>query len=88
MRSEPGSRPRIRLLHHLARSGGTVISRCLGAMDRVVLLSEIHPLGVRMFDPLYQAHAWHGLLTDDDVANLRHRPLPVAEAVKLRGLFP
>jgi len=36
-------KPRIRLLHQLGRSGGTLISRCLGSMQGVVLLSEIHP---------------------------------------------
>ncbi|EMI22529.1 hypothetical protein RMSM_00554 [Rhodopirellula maiorica SM1] len=34
------------LLHHLARTGGTLFSRCLAAMDSVYLLSEINPLGV------------------------------------------
>lgn len=83
MPSETATRPRMRLLHHLARSGGTVISRCLGAMNRVVLLSEIHPLGVRLFDPLHQARAWHDLLTDEDLEGLRRRPPAFAEAIGL-----
>ncbi len=44
--------PVVRLVHHLARSGGTLISRCLGCMSGVLLLSEIHPLGTRHFNPL------------------------------------
>lgn len=48
---------------NLARSGGTLISRCLGCMERVALLSEVHPLGVRLIDPAEQAARWHGLLT-------------------------
>ena len=39
----------------MARSGGTIICRCLASMERIVLLSEIHPLGARMFNPLDQA---------------------------------
>jgi hypothetical protein len=47
---------------NLARSGGTLIGRCLGCMDGVALLSEVHPLGVKMIDPAEQARRWHTLL--------------------------
>ena len=33
-----------RVIHHMACSGGTLISKCLAAMPNVVLLSEIDPL--------------------------------------------
>jgi hypothetical protein len=36
--------PLIRTLHHLSCTGGTVISKCLAAMPRVALLSELNPL--------------------------------------------
>ena len=36
----------IRLIHNLPRSGGTIISKCLGAQKDVILLSEIHPDGI------------------------------------------
>lgn len=52
----------IRLWLNLARSGGTLLSRCLGCMEGVLLLSEVHPLGVRSIDPAEQAATWHGLL--------------------------
>ena len=35
-----GARPTLRLVHHMARSGGTLISKCLGCMTGVLLLSE------------------------------------------------
>ncbi len=76
-------KPVIRVIHHMARTGGTLICRCLASMDNVVLLSEIHPLGLRMFDPLRQAHEWYGLLTEADIASLRQRPLEFAEAILL-----
>ena len=38
----------IRLIHNLQRSGGTIISKCLGAQENVILLSEIHPYGVEI----------------------------------------
>jgi hypothetical protein len=66
-------RPTLRLLHHMARSGGTLISRCLGCMSGVLLLSEIHPLGTAQFNPLVQARRWYGLLSSQDLAELRAR---------------
>ncbi|MBI4184614.1 MAG: hypothetical protein HY521_11525 [Proteobacteria bacterium] len=72
----PDARRPIRLLHHLARTGGKVISRCLASMSEVVLLSEIHPRGANVFNPLQQAFEWFQLvslpefvgrpITDDD----------------------
>ena len=37
-------RPLIHTVHHLACTGGTVISKCLAAMPRVALVSEVNPL--------------------------------------------
>jgi hypothetical protein len=34
----------LRTIHHLACSGGTVISKCLAAMPHVALISEVNPL--------------------------------------------
>lgn len=34
----------IRILHHWACSGGTILSRTIGSLPRVVLFSEVHPL--------------------------------------------
>jgi hypothetical protein len=36
-------KPDIRVIHHLACSGGTLISKCISAMPNVYLLSEAHP---------------------------------------------
>ena len=69
----PLARPELRLVHHMARSGGTLFSKCLGCMEGVLLLSEIHPLGIRQFNPLDQAQGWFRLLTAEDVADLRRR---------------
>jgi len=51
----------VRIIHNLARSGGTIFARCLGCMDSVALLSEIHPLTVGIFGATQQAAEWHGL---------------------------
>ncbi|HCE2178911.1 TPA: hypothetical protein NGT44_002469 [Vibrio parahaemolyticus] len=36
-------KPTIRIIQHLACSGGTLISKCISAMPNVYLLSEVHP---------------------------------------------
>jgi hypothetical protein len=40
---EANNKPRIRIFHHLACSGGTLISKCISAQPNVFLLSEVHP---------------------------------------------
>jgi hypothetical protein len=67
------ARPTLRLIHHMARSGGTLISKCLGCMTGVLLLSEIHPLGTNQFNPLIQAQRWYGLLSSQDLHELKVR---------------
>jgi hypothetical protein len=37
------AKPIMRIVHHLACSGGTLISKCISAMPNVYLLSELHP---------------------------------------------
>jgi predicted O-linked N-acetylglucosamine transferase (SPINDLY family) len=66
----------IRVLHHMARSGGTLISKCLGSMRNTLLLSEIHPAAMAMFNPLEQAHKWFDLLTPGDMERLRDKGNP------------
>jgi len=75
------SKPVVRLVHHMARSGGTLISRCLGSMDGVCLLSEIHPAGATgiqppqmRINPFAQAASWHGLFGEADAKRFRARP--------------
>ncbi len=77
-------KPTVRLLLHLARTGGTIISKCLAVMPNVALLSEIHPMGLKMFNPLRQAHEWFGLLTPQDIEGFRQaRRMEFADAIDL-----
>ncbi|RAI00932.1 hypothetical protein DLJ53_17035 [Acuticoccus sediminis] len=60
----PAAKPRVAIVSHLASSGGTAISKCLGTMGGVTLLSEIHPmasLSMVSFNPLDQYRRWFGL---------------------------
>lgn len=60
--------PVLWVLHNMPRSGGTLLSKCLGSMDSHVLLSEIHPDAqhVLSFNALGQAQQWHNLLPELD----------------------
>ena len=64
-------KPTIRIIHHVACSGGTLISKCLSVMPNTYLLSEIHPytdLHLRRGKPAY---------TPSDIASLcRHANIP------------
>ena len=74
----------IRVLHHMARAGGTLISRCLGCMRNVILLSEIHPHGAQYFNALEQAHRWFNLFTASDIAMLKeHEEIDFSDAIML-----
>jgi hypothetical protein len=75
--------PPIRILHQLARSGGTVICRCLASMDDIVLLSEIHPRGSHMFNPLQQAMEWYGLLPATELEALVREKISFVDAIAL-----
>ncbi|MBX3367699.1 MAG: sulfotransferase [Phycisphaeraceae bacterium] len=81
--SGPGARPTLRLWHNLARSGSTMIGRCLGCMRGVCLLSEIHPLGARYINPFGQANEWFGLFSPEDVARLGESTMGYAELMLL-----
>lgn len=60
----------IAILSHMARSGGTLVCKCLGVMQQVVLLSEIHPDVSIELNALMQAHQWHHLFSDADLSSL------------------
>jgi len=67
------ARRKLRLIHNMARSGSTLICKCLGCMDGVRLLSELHPLAWRLFNPVEQAVHWFGLLTQADIESLQRQ---------------
>lgn len=58
--------PKIAVIYSMARSGGTLISRCLGCMPGHILLSEIHPRW-SWFNPLVQAHEWFNLISKKEI---------------------
>lgn len=70
------SKPVIPVLRHLARSGGTVISRCIGCMKGVTLLSEVHPANIVVTQPVRQAKDWHGLITDAEITRWKRAGPP------------
>lgn len=41
--NKQSEKPLVRVLHHFACSGGTLISKCISSMPNTYLLSEVHP---------------------------------------------
>lgn len=37
------SKPKIRIIHHLACSGGTLFTKCIASLPNVYVISEVHP---------------------------------------------
>ncbi|MDQ6973209.1 MAG: sulfotransferase [Mariprofundaceae bacterium] len=68
----------------MARSGSTLMCKCLGCMQGSALLSEIHPAATRMFNPLNQAQGWFSLLNKKDIARLENgQSMDFVEAIQL-----
>jgi hypothetical protein len=66
------NKPLIHTVHHLACTGGTVISKCLAAMPRVALVSEVNPLNrfgsdFEPTNPLLLLERSHRDLTLDEI---------------------
>lgn len=79
-------KPKIRIIHSLSRSGGTIICRCLGCMKNIILLSEINPHGAQWseYNPLDQAHNWFKLLLPEDVQKIKEQGgISFDEAIEL-----
>ncbi|MDQ7787193.1 MAG: hypothetical protein RDU01_06255 [Thermodesulfovibrionales bacterium] len=74
-------KPKIRIFNSLARSGGTLVCKCIGCMSDVVLLSEIHPLSTQIFNPIAQAHDWYNLIHREDL--LGKETIDFVEAIQL-----
>ncbi len=74
----------VRIIRHLARTGGTLIVKCLACMPRVFVLSEIHPAGWEVLSPLKQAAEWHGLIMPQEAMGLfRKGPEAFGESMAL-----
>jgi len=63
----------LRVFFCFARSGGTLLNRCLGCSEDNVVLSEVNPAGA--FKPIIeQAEEWFGLITPDEREALARLP--------------
>lgn len=83
--SPPSAKPEIALYYSLARTGGTLIARSLGAIPGNALLSEVSPR-MAYFDPIRQADEWYGLITPEERAWLKTgKTIRYAQAIALIG---
>lgn len=64
------SKPVLRIIHHFACSGGTLISKCIAAQPNVFLLSEQHPTTRLGFDPSKGVYTPRDIITQAMYANI------------------
>ena len=86
-------KPKLRIFSNLARTGGTLVSRCVGCMDNIALLSEIHPLGVQAanINILEQAVKWYGLFQAGEISPVKRYTFSeitmlISRAMETKGL--
>jgi hypothetical protein len=85
-RPDSPPKPLIRTIHHLACTGGTVISKCVAAMPHVALLSEVNPLNrfgadFEPTNPLLMLERSHRQLAMEEIRDdFQHQ---IAQAVKI-----
>jgi len=75
----------IHIVHALGGCGGTVLSRCIGVLPGIALLSEINSASVKLFpsfDPLYQDKNWLHLLGPADAERFSQMDLGNVEAFR------
>jgi hypothetical protein len=61
------TKPKMRMLHHMACSGGSLITKCISAMPNTFILSEVHPHSYRHLPPQ------KATFLPSDIATLAHQ---------------
>lgn len=69
---EVSAKPRLRTIHHLACTGGTIISRCLATMPNTRVISEVNPMNrfgdkFEPTNPLLLLERSHRRLTTNEI---------------------
>jgi len=70
-RKHEEKKPTIRVIHHFACTGGTLISKCLSALPNIFLLSEVHP-----FTTLHLGTGKAKFLPSDITSLAKHAQVP------------
>lgn len=83
MAKRASRKPVIRIVRNLARSGGTLMGKCIGCMDKVTLISEIHPGDLKTTAPMKQAQQWFDLINAKDISRWKIRPPNMLQFVSL-----
>ncbi len=67
------NQPKIPVLHALARSGSTLIARCINSLPNVAVFGELHYAArprYGQFNPLVQGRDWYGLIDKHELPPL------------------
>ena len=82
----------IRIIHNLPRTGGTIISKSVSVQKNIILLSEIHPEGIKIRkrmgveidwgDPLYQYQNWYNPFKNEEYDKIKNSNLNFLKKIK------
>ena len=72
----------VRILHVPARSGGTLVGKCLAVMDEALLLQRIHPYAIGPIEPV-SARPADGSISRPRGGGAARRPERFVEAIAL-----
>lgn len=59
-------RPTLRLIHGLGNLSLSQFNQCLGSMENTVMLTDVHPLGMKVIPPLVQIEDNYSLFEPDE----------------------
>lgn len=76
------AKPSLRVIHHFACSGGTLISKCISALPNVYLLSEVHP-----YTDLHMGGGKPKFLPSDISTLSRYANIPNIEVLQAKLFF-
>jgi len=60
-----------------------MLTRCLGSMSKLVVLSEVHPRAMKHTNPAWQAHEWFGLISASERAGFERPGASFLEFITL-----
>lgn len=80
------NKPILRIIHHFACSGGSLISKCLAAQPNVFLLSELHPTTQIGINPNKATYTPRDIITQAIYGRLPNTE-PLAEQLFIKGII-
>lgn len=67
------NKPHVSVINGLGNHYLVQLLKAVSVMDGLYLFTDIHPLGMQVFNPITQADKWHGLFNEDELKVISER---------------